>query len=184
MSPADSRSGCLQSIRSRAGTKALCGLPPARPGWGGVPAPELGQTSPHDRRVMPSRPAAPALRYSPGGGGGLVLPTLPGNPPGHPDTVLIQEKGETLLFPQMFHNTQSPWDSLLLPIQGALGAPRFVISALPVLGSRDRLPWDETPASLGSVLGRRQLDSEAVCAQLDRTVHLGWGSSQACGPLS
>lgn len=63
----------------------------------------------------------------------------------------------------------------------ALGAPRFAISGLPVLGSRDTLPWDDTHASLGSASGRRQLDSEAVCAQLDRTVVLGWGSSQACG---
>lgn len=110
-----------------------------------------------------------------------MLPTLPGDPPGHPDTALIQENEETLLFPQMFHNAQSLWDSQLLPTQGALGAPRFAISGLPVLGSRDRLPWDKNSASLGSASGRRQLDLEAVCAQLDRTVNLGWGSSQACG---
>lgn len=86
-----------------------------------------------------------------------------------------------LLFLQKFHNAQSLWDSPLLPAQGALGAPRFAISGLPVLGGRDRFPWKETSASLGSVLGMRQLDLEDVCAQLDRTVHLGWGSSQACG---
>lgn len=98
--------------------RRFVGSPQPGPSGGWVPAPELGQTSPRDRRVMPSRPAAPALRYSPGGGGGLVLPTLPGDPPGHPKTASIWENGETLLFPQMFHNAQSPWESLFLPTWG------------------------------------------------------------------
>ncbi|XP_054074530.1 uncharacterized protein LOC128916621 [Rissa tridactyla] len=116
--------GCLQSIRSRAGTKALCGLPPGLgQGWGGVLAPELGQTSPRDRRVMPSRPAAPARRYSPAGRGGLGLPRCPGDTLGHPDAAptpggvvsgrdLSQVRGcsrrEMRLLPKRFHDTPSP----------------------------------------------------------------------------
>lgn len=70
---------CLQSIRSSAGTKALCGTRALfiSPGSRGFPAPELGQTPPRDRRVMRSRLprcAVSALTARQVGGRGTAQP--------------------------------------------------------------------------------------------------------------